>query len=128
MNNLLERLHASFFFYLLVGTTAFMKIGSYLPSAILVSTAMLFGGMGEWVAARWVRSADPPTKPRGKGGEPGVQAAQWVERPRPVVPALFIIIYTHALGIFLFYLCSRPWIIAQGKVSKFGSWPPECNV
>ena len=51
MNNLLERLHASFFFYLLVGPTAFVKIGRFLPSAVLVSAAMLVGGMGAWADA-----------------------------------------------------------------------------
>ncbi|KAG6918119.1 hypothetical protein DXG01_016307 [Tephrocybe rancida] len=34
-NNLLERLHASFFFYVLTGPERFLKIGSYLPSAVL---------------------------------------------------------------------------------------------
>lgn len=112
MNNLLERLHASFFFYLFVGTTTFMKIGSFLPAPVLVSTAMLFGGMGAWAAARW-------TKEERMAGkiEDGSPEENWVERSRPIVPALFVIIYTHALGAVLFYLCSRPWIVAGGKVS-----------
>jgi GPI-anchor transamidase subunit GAA1 len=121
MNNLLERLHASFFFYLLVGTTTFMKIGSFLPSAVLVSTAMLFGGMGDWAAARWIRIERPLVKMQSDGD--GVQDAphdgavqQWTERSRPIVPTLLVMSCTHVLGIVLFYLCTRSWIVSSGKV------------
>lgn len=125
MNNLLERLHASFFFYLLVGTTTFMKIGSFLPAAILVSTAMLIAGMSDWAASRWARVEGPQEteKPRSDADAVRDKAAphdgamqQWAERSRPIVPALFIMGCTHALGIVLFYLCTRPWIASSGKV------------
>lgn len=37
LNNLLEHLHQSFFFYLLMHTNRFVSIGTYLPSAMLVA-------------------------------------------------------------------------------------------
>ena len=106
-NNLLERLHASFFFYLFVGPTSFIKIGGYLPSAILVSVAMLFGGMGAWARARWVRPAGVDEKQGDEG---------WVARPRPLLPALSVICGTHALGAALFFVCTRTHVLATGKV------------
>ncbi|KAI0086173.1 Gaa1-domain-containing protein [Irpex rosettiformis] len=104
-NNLLERLHASFFFYLLVGTTTFMKIGSYLPAPVLVSTAMLFSGLGEWARARW---AEEPVGPDEKEREPGL-GTQWVQRKRPVLPAILFVIGTHLNGVLLFCLIASPW-------------------
>ncbi|WVW84278.1 hypothetical protein I302_106308 [Kwoniella bestiolae CBS 10118] len=44
MNNLLERLHASYFFYLLPRPWNFIPIGHYLPSAILLSASLTIGG------------------------------------------------------------------------------------
>ena len=113
-NNLLERLHASFFFYLLVGTTTFMKIGSYLPAPILVSTAMLFSGLGEWTQARWVQEADVPDE-KGNESAPG---ARWVQRKRPVLPALVLALITHLNGALLFsFLVGNSWITAHRNVS-----------
>ncbi|PYI11572.1 rhomboid protein 2 [Aspergillus sclerotiicarbonarius CBS 121057] len=37
LNNLLEHLHQSFFFYLLMQTNRFVSIGTYLPSAMLIA-------------------------------------------------------------------------------------------
>lgn len=115
MNNLLERLHASFFFYLLVGTTTFMKIGTFLPSAVLVSTAMLFGGLGEWVDARWVETLNVSDEMEEKDGE-SPKPTKWVTRRRPVIPALSIVVATHALGTLLFYLLTCPWIVEYQQV------------
>lgn len=39
VNNLLEKFHQSFFFYLLLTTRNFVSISSYLPSAVLLSIA-----------------------------------------------------------------------------------------
>ncbi|KAI0748103.1 Gaa1-domain-containing protein [Daedaleopsis nitida] len=105
MNNLLERLHASFFFFLLVGPTTFMKIGSYLPSAVLVGTAMLFSGLGEWVNAGWTLVADPLGQNEEKA-QHKAYPSKWMSRPRPVLSAVSIMAATHLLGVALFYLVS----------------------
>ena len=123
MNNLLERLHASFFFYLLVGTTTFMKIGSYLPTAVLVSTAMLFSGLGHWVEARWIAKAEKADR-----SEKGQQSAdvrgthaqvKWLSRRRHVLPSLSIQIMTHLGGVGLFYVYTRPSFLSRKEVSVF---------
>lgn len=43
-NNLLERLHASYFFYLLPRPGKFIPVGHYLPAAILLGTSVTLGG------------------------------------------------------------------------------------
>ncbi|WWC62223.1 uncharacterized protein I303_104818 [Kwoniella dejecticola CBS 10117] len=43
-NNLLERLHASYFFYLLPRPWNFIPVGQYLPSAVLLGASLTIGG------------------------------------------------------------------------------------
>ncbi|OAX36668.1 Gaa1-like GPI transamidase component [Rhizopogon vinicolor AM-OR11-026] len=109
MNNLLERLHASFFFYILTSPGTFLKIGMFLPSAILVSVAMLFKGLGEWVDAGWVREVSEVSL-KGTGSlekEPKTKDT-WRNRRRPMLSVLITMVATHVLGVLVFnLLCSR---------------------
>jgi GPI-anchor transamidase subunit GAA1 len=57
LNNLLEHLHQSFFFYLLMQADRFVSIGTYLPSAMLV--AVNFTIMAIFL---WVKSGSPIEK------------------------------------------------------------------
>jgi len=56
INNLLERFHASFFFYLLPHPGWFHKIGSYLPAAILIGAGMTIEGLQMWIESGWIRN------------------------------------------------------------------------
>ncbi|KAE9409536.1 Gaa1-domain-containing protein [Gymnopus androsaceus JB14] len=102
-NNLLERLHASFFFYVMTNFDRFLKIGNYLPSAILISVAMMFGGLQVWVDAAWTKRQSEESK----GPEPALMI--WARRRRPVLQALFIMIGTHFFGAVTFFLLSSRW-------------------
>ncbi|KAI0044807.1 Gaa1-domain-containing protein [Auriscalpium vulgare] len=113
MNNLLERLHASFFFYILTTPGKFLKIGMYLPSAVLVAVALMFGGMGEWVSAGWVEIVDDDGGADAKESGKQQKQKRWVTRSRDVVPALGIMIATHVGGALLFLILSSRWFIAQ---------------
>lgn len=55
LNNLLEHLHQSFFFYLLMQANRFVSIGTYLPSAMLVAVNFTIMAI-----ALWVQSGRPP--------------------------------------------------------------------
>jgi glycosylphosphatidylinositol transamidase len=57
LNNLLEHLHQSFFFYLLMQTDRFVSIGTYLPSAMLL--AANFTIMAIFL---WVKSGQPTSQ------------------------------------------------------------------
>ncbi|KAH7245859.1 Gaa1-like protein [Fusarium tricinctum] len=49
LNNLLEHLHQSFFFYLLMQTDRFVSIGTYLPSAMLIAANFTIMAISLWV-------------------------------------------------------------------------------
>ncbi|CAH2057448.1 unnamed protein product, partial [Iphiclides podalirius] len=50
LNNLLERFHQSYFFYLLAATNRFISIGQYMPSLCLLCGAMLIKALSLWVS------------------------------------------------------------------------------
>ena len=139
-NNLLERLHASFFFFLLVAPDRFLQIGNYLPSAVLVAVGLMFWGLRGWVDAGWVGDeveeeglgevkGETKEAPKGKAeeseqkGRAEQQGAKyqvaakptthWTRRSRPVLPALALMGVTHALGGAVFYIVTRRWFIAN---------------
>jgi GPI-anchor transamidase subunit GAA1 len=113
-NNLLERLHASFFFYILATPDSFLKIGKYLPSPILISVAMMFAGLRHWVDAAWSFTPTPETK---KNNSASVSSGQWTRRKRPVILPLLIILTTHLAGLVLHNLISSSWLINNQTVS-----------
>jgi len=49
LNNLLEHLHQSFFFFLLMNVNRFVSIGTYLPSAMLIAGAFTLMSIFLWV-------------------------------------------------------------------------------
>lgn len=115
MNNLLERLHASFFFFILTGPERFIKIGGYLPSAILISVAMMFQGLGTWVDAAWVLDdSEESSQTREKASNTPLK---WRKRRRPVIPALLIMTATHIFGGLLFFILTRSWFMENCQVN-----------
>lgn len=49
LNNLLERFHQSFFFYLLVASDRFVSIGDYMPSLALIAGSLLVKALITWL-------------------------------------------------------------------------------
>ncbi|KAF8637410.1 hypothetical protein AX17_002905 [Amanita inopinata Kibby_2008] len=122
MNNLLERLHASFFFFILAAPDRFLKIGSYLPSALLISIAMMFGGLNNWNSAAWMDDKQTTNSHR-------------IGRRRPVLGVLILMAYTHLLGLLLFWtLASSSYMAKPHLVSSaiftliIGSLIPATNL
>jgi glycosylphosphatidylinositol transamidase len=60
LNNLLEHLHQSFFFYLLMQTDRFVSIGTYLPSAMLIAANFTIMAISLWVKSGQSPAAQKP--------------------------------------------------------------------
>lgn len=74
LNNLLEHLHQSFFFYLLMHRDRFVSIGTYLPSAMLIAANFTIISIALWVKSGQpdqVGAKEPAEKPAEKGTPPG---------------------------------------------------------
>jgi glycosylphosphatidylinositol transamidase len=111
MSNLLERLHASFFLYIMSTPSSFLKIGSYLPSAVLIAAALMFGGLREWVGAGWVELEDKhPSPEKGKGADISIASKKkWVPRKRDLLGAFVVTAASHLIGLALFVIISQAW-------------------
>ncbi|KAF8710497.1 Gaa1 protein, partial [Rhizoctonia solani] len=132
MNNLLERLHASFFFYILTSAQSFIKIGGYLPAAVIMSVAMTFGGLALWVEASWVQIqiviTDADKNSESSGDDYIEHSKKWVKRSRPVVDAFVLAGCTHLSGgAMLFALGTKvsmdafTIVFRKGRASLNGS-------
>ena len=116
MSNLLERLHASFFFYIMTTPGTFLKIGKYLPSAVLIGTALMFGGLGEWVNAGWTQAVEDDEGDEKKDADPEGPKVKWIRRRRDVLPVLGIMCATHGVGAILFTALSSTWFMKNQTV------------
>lgn len=66
LNNLLEHLHQSFFFYLLMQTNRFVSIGTYLPSAMLIAGNFTIMAIALWMRTGYYsdsKASAPASKP-----------------------------------------------------------------
>ena len=61
INNLLEHLHQSFFFYILLNANRFVSIGNYLPAAMLIAGSFTVSALALWVQSG--RAASPKATP-----------------------------------------------------------------
>lgn len=66
LNNLLEHLHQSFFFYLLMQTNRFVSIGTYMPSAMLIAANFTIMAVALWLRSGY-KAAISPSSPSTQG-------------------------------------------------------------
>ncbi|KLU92571.1 GPI transamidase component GAA1 [Magnaporthiopsis poae ATCC 64411] len=105
LNNLLEHLHQSFFFYLLMHRERFVSIGTYLPSAMLVAANFTIMAVFLWFKAGQTEAeAEADSKSKDE---------KTAEAPRPPVPKpaqrdllapLCFVALCHFLGVVPLYL------------------------
>uniref|UniRef100_A0A8C6BZ10 GPI-anchor transamidase component GPAA1 n=1 Tax=Monodon monoceros TaxID=40151 RepID=A0A8C6BZ10_MONMO len=99
LNHLLERLHQSFFFYLLPALSRFVSIGLYMPAA-----GFLLLVLGLKALELWVQLHEAGVGPEEAGGTPGssppLPATQRVGLASLVAPLLI----SQAVGLALYVL------------------------
>lgn len=66
LNNLLEHLHQSFFFYLLMQSNRFVSIGTYLPSAMLIAGNFTIMAIALWIRTGYYPESKPSAKPKNE--------------------------------------------------------------
>lgn len=110
LNNLLEHLHQSFFFYLLMQSNRFVSIGTYLPSAMLIA-----GNFTIMATALWMRtgyyagssslstSAGAPTEEKKKEPTHKGSDANGVTERQLALPLTFVV-GLHLLGLIPLYV------------------------
>ncbi len=91
--------------------SSFLKIGSYLPSAVLVAAALMFGGLREWVSAGWVELEDAYPRPgNGKAVDMvSTSKKKWVRRRRDLLDVCIVMAASHLIGLSFFVVISQGW-------------------
>ncbi|KAI1758807.1 Gaa1-like protein [Hypoxylon sp. FL1150] len=69
LNNLLEKLHQSFFFYLLIHKHRFVSIGTYLPSAMLIAANFTIMAIALWIKSGYGEGDDSAGVVKQKDGK-----------------------------------------------------------
>lgn len=100
LNNLLEHLHQSFFFYLLMNKDRFVSIGTYLPSAMILAANFSIMAIFYWVKSGYqeqdVAAAVPPADKGGKGKAKKTLPPPTAERSLAL--PLGVVVCCHFLG------------------------------
>lgn len=112
LNNLLEHLHQSFFFYLLMHTNRFVSIGTYLPSAMLVAANFTIMAIALWLRTGYedkLAAAAKKQTPKDLKGEAATAAdtgLNGVSERKLSVP-LTVVAVLHFLGIVPLYILTN---------------------
>ncbi|KAK1725595.1 hypothetical protein CaCOL14_011275 [Colletotrichum acutatum] len=94
LNNLLEHLHQSFFFYLLMQKERFVSIGTYLPSAMILAASFTITAISLWVKSghQDQPSAAPnavvKSESEGTASQEVLETAKGTNTSSPSVPAV----------------------------------------
>ncbi|KAL1306028.1 hypothetical protein AAFC00_004156 [Neodothiora populina] len=119
VNNLLEHLHQSFFFYLLMHEHRFVSIGTYLPSAMLIAVNFTITAILLWVkSGQPVRPDLKPASPIAEkqpemtvikeGGDIAVIATESLAvAERDMFLPLAALFTVHVLGLVPFYVFNQ---------------------
>lgn len=80
--------------------------------AIVISVALMFGGLGDWVGAGWTLASGIDEK------QSATLNSKWVPRRRPVLRPILIMLSTHLTGVMLFFAITSQSFIAYQTVSS----------
>ncbi|KAL4944871.1 hypothetical protein BDV06DRAFT_219928 [Aspergillus oleicola] len=114
LNNLLEHLHQSFFFYLLMQTHRFVSIGTYLPSAMLIAGNFTIMAIALWLRTGYYNAAAAAPQDEKKSEKAqlatgdqvvsNTQASMETVEERQLALPLTFVVGLHLLGLVPLYI------------------------
>ncbi|KAG0160906.1 hypothetical protein PDIDSM_8438 [Penicillium digitatum] len=99
LNNLLEHLHQSFFFYLLMQSNRFVSIGTYLPSAMLIAGNFTIMAIALWIRTGYYPESTPIAKPKDEKQCTEEKANTISIAERHLALPLSLVVGLHLLGL-----------------------------
>lgn len=118
LNNLLEHLHQSFFFYLLMQANRFVSIGTYLPSAMLIAVNFTIMAIALWMRTGYYSDVQPGPSAEVKDEKKAIKETSQEKqdttkgtpenstkfRERQLALPLTFVVGLHILGLVPLYL------------------------
>ena len=121
LNNLLEHLHQSFFFYLLMQRDRFVSIGTYLPSAMLLAANFSIMAIFLWVrSGQLPQTLDVVEPEKVKKSNASATPALPLTAERNLVLPAAVVAGCHALG-------SIPLYVLNHLPADVSSCSPQCR-
>ncbi|EFQ30493.1 uncharacterized protein GLRG_05637 [Colletotrichum graminicola M1.001] len=116
LNNLLEHLHQSFFFYLLMHKERFVSIGTYLPSAMILAASFTITAISLWVKSGHQEEACTD----GSGKKPGPPPRSVSAVERDLFLPLGLVAICQFLGVIPLYIFNHmPAHMLSGAYTAF---------
>ncbi|CAG8486788.1 16795_t:CDS:10 [Acaulospora morrowiae] len=113
LNNLLEHLHQSFFFYLLPSPERYISIGSYLPPAILLAVE-LWAETGDDTAKTISQELQKqPSDPSNVKAH--IAPLAYMSRPREILFPVTALVMAHFSGLIIFFVVKNHFIISKAS-------------
>lgn len=103
LNNLLERFHQSYFFYLIVSYDRFVSIGDYMPCIGLMAGALLLKSFILWLSITY-SDEDPTVSNPEKSKSQSVVESKKTNKNANYLAVGAVIIVAHAVGVVTSYL------------------------
>ena len=116
LNNLLEHLHQSFFFYLLMHTDRFVSIGTYLPSAMLLAANFTIMAISLWVKSG--QSSQSPKTEKDKAGTPDNIASLLNPNGRELFLPFAIVAVCQSLSVVPLYIFNHLPVSVSHALSR----------
>jgi glycosylphosphatidylinositol transamidase len=108
LNNLLERLHQSFFLYLLQSEARFLSVAMYLIVPLLIGVGLTIRGLAKWSLAS--KDWDSASFPGDKAQDPKVKSSGKrpahlfeQEKGAEILWSLRVIALTHLVGAMVYW-------------------------
>ncbi|KAI1340668.1 Glycosylphosphatidylinositol:protein transamidase, GAA1 component [Xylariaceae sp. FL0016] len=102
LNNLLEKLHQSFFFYLLMHRERFVSIGTYLPSAMLIAANFTIMAISLWIKSGHPEATGTGNVPKARGMAEKSTLDQAAERD--LFSPMALVVGSHFMGVMPLFI------------------------
>jgi glycosylphosphatidylinositol transamidase len=110
LNNLLERFHQSFFFYLLPSSNRYVSIGMYMPAFGFLGGALVIAALGMWFQCareeQFDRAKEAKKAQKAKNCHDEIVSLP-VVIPSSVANVLPVIVFAHVIGYLMTVLPNR---------------------
>jgi glycosylphosphatidylinositol transamidase len=123
LNNLLEHLHQSFFFYLIMHTHRFVSIGTYMPSAILIATNFTIMAVALWLMSGY-KDISPSTEKKATSAS---KAEVDATSERKLSVPLTLVTALHFLGVIPLYILNNISSQVRLLLKKYNKIKPYAN-
>lgn len=107
LNNLLERFHQSFFFYVIVSSDRFVSIGDYMPSIGLMAGSLLIKSFLLWLIANTKEESDEESE---SNAEINVVAKKDKTKNIDVLTVGIVVLGSHLIGIAALFITTNKTI------------------